>query len=254
MYNLYSSPTLTNVTFSGNIAAYHGGGIENSYSGPTIRNTILWGNTALYWAQVSNETSMPVISDSVVQDGCPLNSICSNIITADPRLSTLGNYGGPAADSGQATLTFALLPGSSAIAATSTNCPTTDQRGVPRGTTCSIGAYEARGFSLIKAGGDNQHTVINTAFGASLVISVTSAYSEPVNGGQLNLAAPSAGASVSGTLPLKLTIANGAVSQAIAANGTAGTYTVTASANGAASVVFNLLNSLSPVYLPWIIK
>jgi hypothetical protein len=254
MYNLHSSPTLTNVTFSGNSAAYHGGGMENSYSSPTIRNTILWGNTALYFAQVSNETSMPVISESVVQDGCPLNSTCSNIITADPRLSTLGNYGGPAAGSGQATLTMALLPGSSAIAATSTNCPATDQRGVPRGTTCSIGTYEARGFSLIKASGDHQHATINTAFSAPLVISVTSAYSEPVNGGQVILAAPSAGASVSGTMPLKLTIANGAVSQAIAANGTAGTYTVTASTSGAASAVFNLMNSLPPVYLPLIIK
>ncbi len=42
-----------------------------------------------------------------------------------------------------------------------------------------------------------------------------------------------------------MTIAGGLASQAIYANANAGTYTVTASANGAASVVFQLMNSLT---------
>jgi hypothetical protein len=78
-----------------------------------------------------------VVSDSVVQDGCPAGITCTNIIIADPRLGTLGNYGG-------STQTIPLLPGSSAIdTGNNTICPATDQRGVvrPQGA-CDIGAFE----------------------------------------------------------------------------------------------------------------
>jgi hypothetical protein len=67
MYNFNSSPTLTNVTFSGNSASDGGGGgmVNVSNSSPTIRNTILWGNTAPTGTQVYNSGSTPVISASV---------------------------------------------------------------------------------------------------------------------------------------------------------------------------------------------
>ena len=114
MYNYSSSPTLTNVTFSGNSADYGGGGMDNVSSVPRIRNTILWGNTAPTDAQIFNyygipgASSTPDVSDSVVQGGCPTGSICSNIITTDPKLGPLGSYGG-------STPTIPLLPGSFAI-------------------------------------------------------------------------------------------------------------------------------------------
>ena len=41
-----SSPTLTNVTFSGNSATSYGGGIYNSSGSPSLANSILWGNSA----------------------------------------------------------------------------------------------------------------------------------------------------------------------------------------------------------------
>ena len=138
MYNSSSHPTLTNVTFSGN-SANHGGGMDNLSSTPTIRNTIFWSNTASSdGAQIYNNGSSPVVSDSVVQDGCPAGSTCTNIITADPKLGTLGNYGG-------FTQTIPLLAGSSAIdTGNDAICPATDQRGVarPQGAHCDIGAYE----------------------------------------------------------------------------------------------------------------
>ena len=104
-----------------------------------IRNTIFWGNTAATdGAQIYNDSSTPIVSDSVVQGGCPAGSTCTNIITTDPLLGTLGNYGG-------FTQTIPLLPGSSAIdTGNDATCAATDQRGVtrPQGAHCDIGAYE----------------------------------------------------------------------------------------------------------------
>ena len=135
MYNDSSSPTLTNVTFSGN-SAQRGGGMYNGYSSsPQIRNTILWGNTAPSGAQIYNDSSTPVVSYSVVQGGYAGGT---NIITADPKLGTLGNYGG-------FTQTIPLQAGSSAIdTGNDTTCAVTDQRGIsrPQGAHCDIGAFE----------------------------------------------------------------------------------------------------------------
>ena len=75
---------------------------------------------------------------------------------------------------------------------------------------------------------------------------MTSPYSEPVNGGVVTFTAPSSGAS---TNPTKNTasIASGAVSRSLTANGTTGPYTVTASASGVAS---NINYSLTNINVP----
>ncbi len=76
-----------------------------------------------------------MISDSVVQGGYASGT---NIITADPKLGALGDYGGY-------TQTIPLLTGSSAIdAGDNASCPATDQRGItrPQNNACDIGAYE----------------------------------------------------------------------------------------------------------------
>jgi predicted outer membrane repeat protein len=138
--NVASSPTLTNITFNINSAGSGGGGIMNvSSSSPQIRNTILWGNTAGTKAQVDNYDagSAPVINDSVVQDGCPAGSHCTNVSSADPFLGSLGNYGG-------FNQTIPILPGSSAIdKGADAVCPASDQRGVnrPQGH-CDSGAFQ----------------------------------------------------------------------------------------------------------------
>ena len=143
MYNIRSSPTLTNVTFSANSAKTSGGGMYNKVgSNPQIRNTIFWGNSD----QIDNYDSRdsPIVTDSVVQNGCPAGSICTNILTADPKLGTLGNYGG-------FTQTIPILAGSSAIdTGNDAVCPATDQRGVSRlqGAHCDIGAFEFNYFQI----------------------------------------------------------------------------------------------------------
>ena len=46
MYNYVSSPTLTNVTFSGNAAAIRRRACDNLSSSPTLTNVIFSGNSA----------------------------------------------------------------------------------------------------------------------------------------------------------------------------------------------------------------
>jgi hypothetical protein len=140
-----SDPTLNNVTLSCNSAITYGGGMWNFYSNPVLSNVILWGDTAgsegpeIYNYKLESYTL--TITDSVVEGGCPADqySACTNVITDDPKL-------GPLAANGGFTQTHALLPGSSAIDAGGVNssCEATDQRGVsrPQGAACDIGAYE----------------------------------------------------------------------------------------------------------------
>ncbi|MBK9924359.1 MAG: hypothetical protein IPP66_03625 [Anaerolineales bacterium] len=136
IYNFQGSPTITNITIANNTATSSGGGIYNVIkSYPVIRNTILWGNNAPAGAQISSSLSTPVISDSVVQGGYAGGT---NIITTNPKLGALGNYG-------DFTQTIPLQAGSSAInAGYDVACPATDQRGMtrPQGRHCDIGAYE----------------------------------------------------------------------------------------------------------------
>jgi hypothetical protein len=107
-----------------------------------VKNAILWSDGT----EVTNNASTPVISNSVVQGGYAGGT---NIITSDPKLSSLGNYGGN-------TQTIPLLPGSSAmntgndavcsaaVGALDYGAGGKDQRGIarPQGTHCDIGAYE----------------------------------------------------------------------------------------------------------------
>ena len=164
----------------------------------------------------------------------------ATIITTDPKLGTLGNYGGY-------TQTIPILAGSSAIdAADDSVAPTTDQRGVsrPQGAHADIGAFESQGFTLAVAGGNGQSAAINTAFTNPLSVSLTAnGAGEPVDGGSVTFTAPTTGASASlATSPA--TISNGAASVTATANGTSGSYQVTASAAGANSVNFALTNTL----------
>ncbi|MBN2046737.1 MAG: hypothetical protein JW750_02740, partial [Anaerolineaceae bacterium] len=130
-----SFPALTNVTLNGNIAAIDGGGITNLDDSTVIlRNVILWGNTGGHL--FNDSTSSAVITNSVVEDGCPSGSACTNLITTNPMLGMLGDHGGE-------TETVPLLAGSSAVDAAIANCPAEDQRGVARSApNCDIGAYE----------------------------------------------------------------------------------------------------------------
>jgi hypothetical protein len=235
---------VTNSTFSGNSASLAGGGIAHDYSGGVLlsmSNTIIANSSS--GGDCYNYHSVPLNNHNLIEDGS-----CGPTLSGDPLLGSL-------ADNGGLTWTFALLPGSAAIdAGNETACPATDQREVarPQGAACDIGAYESQGFLLTKTGGDNQSTSINTTFTQPLVISVTSAFSEPVNGGAVTFAGPLSGAGINPIITT-VTIANGVVAHSLAANGLLGSYPVEAHANGATSTTFTLTN-LIHVYLPLVAK
>jgi hypothetical protein len=157
----------------------------------------------------------------------------------DPLLSPLGAYGGP-------TQTVALLPGSPAIdAADPAYAGSIDQRGVVRnvGSAPDIGAFESRGFSLAIVSGSDQSALVGGAFASPLVVSVASAFGEPVAGGLVDFAAPTLGASASLSTRRARIAANGQASVTATANDLAGTYQVLASTGGAGlAVSFRLTN------------
>ena len=100
----------------------------------TVTNTIFWGNNSAN-GQISDQSGKLTITYSVTDFSGEGN------ITADPKLGTLADNGGP-------TKTCALLPGSSAInKGNNDGAPQTDQRGVkrpqPKGGIVDIGAFEA---------------------------------------------------------------------------------------------------------------
>jgi hypothetical protein len=226
--------TSTNCTFSGN----SGGGISNAGS-LTLVNTIVANSAG---GDVLNSSSL-IGNNNLIPSGTGLGGL-TGTITADPLLGPLQNNGGP-------TLTMALLPGSPAIqAGNNSGVPagvTTDQRGFARivNGTVDIGAFESRGFTIAISSGDNQSTEINRSFAQPLAVMVSSAYGEPVLGGVITFTTSPSGASASFPNGNTATInASGQASLSAQANGTAGSYTVTATATGVmGSVTFHLTNA-----------
>jgi hypothetical protein len=249
--------TITNSTFTGNTSLQGAGGIEhNNFNDPNntppvLKNTLVAGNTGptpdinafvsagnnLIGKNTGTTITNQMASDLVGTGANPIN----------PLLAALAHYGGP-------TQTHALLPCSPAInAGTASGALTTDQRGFSRAGNVDIGAFESQGFTLTVSGGDNQTTLINTAFSNPLSVTVTSTNSEPVNGGRVLFTPPASGArcTVAGN-PATIT-SGAATSGTVTANATVGgPYNVTASASGAASSVnFALTNVRNePTFTP----
>ena len=153
--------TLRNTTISGNKATFAGGILQ--YTGTL---TIEWSTIAFNTATqpggglIINSGTVTALGSIIAKNKSPFAGYknCAAAITSnghnlengtgcgftgpgdvngDPKLDSLGNYGGP-------TNTLRLLSGSAAINAGGSVFPATDQRGVhrPRGSAPDIGAYE----------------------------------------------------------------------------------------------------------------
>ncbi|WP_143206552.1 right-handed parallel beta-helix repeat-containing protein [Singulisphaera sp. GP187] len=252
LYNDGYSATLVFCTFSQNSATY-GGGVYNYHTGTVnLQNNIVAGNTASNQGSDAGPDVYATVSSlggnliGVVDsgsDGWQSSDFTTGTRTnpLNPRLATLGNYGGP-------TQTMALLPGSPAIG---NGVPVgkilTDQRGQGRSGRSDIGAFQSGGFILTPvAGSSPQSAVVGKEFAHPLIVTVKANNPvEPVDGGVVLFVAPAAGASATLSAATVI-IANGQAGATAIANATRGAYTVTATAAGAASARFALANSEAP--------
>jgi CSLREA domain-containing protein len=108
--------------------------------------------------------------------------------------------------------------------------------------------------SLTTNSGSPQSAYITMAFGASLQATVLDQYSNPYSGATVTFTAPSRGASAtfSNSTNTITVITNGsgvASSGTLTANGTAGSYSVSAAVTGLPSVNFSLTNTAMPHYI-----
>ena len=173
-----------------------------------------------------------------------MNGVDGNIVgVTNPVLAPLGNYGGP-------TQTMAELPGSPAIDAGSNALiptgVTTDQRGTgyPRivNGAVDIGAFESSGFTIAVTSGSGQ--TAGAVFPDPLVATVTANNTiEPVAGGLVTFTPPASGPSAMISGSPAVISASGTASVTAANNGFAGSYIVSATANGApVAASFSLTN------------
>jgi parallel beta-helix repeat protein len=252
--NASGTMTLTNCTISGNAAGVTGGGLYISPGATaTLTNSIVAGGNAagdIRGALSSASANNLVGSDAGmtgISDGSQGNQIGTVQLPINPLLSLLGAYGGP-------TSTMALLPGSPALGggASGPGVPTTDQRGRVRPKTgaVDIGAFQSAGFVLTPANGSTpQSAVATTIFPNPLAVTVTANDPiEPVDGGVVSFAVPTAGASAilsAATAIIENGQASGTPTASVTAtaNNKPGTYTVTATAAGAETARFDLTNT-----------
>jgi len=144
--------TVVNSTIARNSASSEGGGVRNEDTDEDAdqSNSVFLINSlvALNTAPSAPDAAAVGARFSLIGDGSgsgltntngnQVGKVSPHITPIDPKLGLLANNGG-------STKTHALLAGSPALdAASTTDCPTKDQRGVPRpqGAGCDIGSYE----------------------------------------------------------------------------------------------------------------
>ena len=256
----YGSMTISNSTISNNTGHF---GIANNSGTVTLQNSIV-SNNITSGADLACSGNISSLGYNIISNtaGCNFTSSAGDLTGVDPLL-------GPLQDNGGSSFTHALLPGSPAIDAGNPagctdqngNLLTTDQRGTvrPQGANCDIGAYEFSNFttgpatSLAVLSGNGQSVSLNDAFPLPLRAVALDDQGNRVSGVSVDFTAPTSGPSGSfadtGTNSTTVTTDAGgtATSPVFTANDQAGIYTVTASAAGLGSVVFNLVQNDRPV-------
>ena len=151
-----STHTFNNVTFYGNHAdgdgmtaglggaVYFGNSPASTDEMLSVSNSIFWNDAAGDGPEIFNDMSgggaAISASYSVIDGGCPADTACATVYTADPMLAPLGYHWGP---------TPVMRPGIAGSAVNSGNdatCEPFDQRNFarPQGAHCDIGAVEMR--------------------------------------------------------------------------------------------------------------
>ena len=261
IYSNGSAMTLQSCTITGGHSWYEGAGIFTTGSGAstTLHNSIVAGNAGDQFLDGDDVGGFALAAGSsynLIGAIASYNGITAGVngniggTSASPmnaRLSAAGFYSSPG------LRMVALLPGSPAIdAGGGVGATASDERGVARtfGSAADIGAFESRGFNIVVNSGNNQTTRQYSYFDSPLVALVSSSFGDPVAGGAVTFSGPASGAGIiAPALPSTINVNNGATASVIS-NGVDGTYTVNASARGAASpAAFTLTNSGAPLPL-----
>jgi serine/threonine protein kinase len=240
-------------TITGNSAAFGGGGLATLLGGSaSLGNTILWGNSGFRGNpdDVDNGPSSPASSldynliGAVNIESVPIGGLTAHDVGGNPLLGPLADNGGP-------TPTMALLPGSPALnAGLAVSGISTDQRGVARDVDPDIGAFEARPFHVTVVSGSPQSAPIDTAFAGPLQ-AVVDEGGNPLPGAGVTFTAPGSGAAgtfAGGATTVSVTTDNSGIATAPAftANGSPGSYAVTATVPGGVTFArFALSNTAS---------
>ncbi len=183
-----------------------------------------------------------------ISNGTNGNQIGTAGSPIDPKLRPLANNGGP-------TQTHLLLPNSPALNAGNSSLAldngsplVTDQRGTgfPRvvGSAVDIGSVEVN-YTITATAGTPQSAAITTAFSTSLKATVKES-GTAISGVSVTFTAPASGASGSFASSSTVTTDGSGVATApsFTANGTAGTYNVTATLVGTTlTATFTLTNT-----------
>jgi Ca2+-binding RTX toxin-like protein len=143
LHNANGNAVIRSSTFDGNAGNSQGGSGGSMYNdvssagSVTVKNTILADPLSGGDCGGTRPTSLGhnvEFGDGVGNSPCLGSPADPTDQSADPALGSLQDNGGP-------TPTMALGVGSAALGQ-GTGCPAADQRGVPRGAGCDVGAYE----------------------------------------------------------------------------------------------------------------
>lgn len=199
----------------------------------------------------------------VATDGTPQSA---TVGTAFPWPLTVRLRGAAGAPQAGETVTFTVpSSGASAVLAASTVVTDTNGLAVAPATangevgsytvTASAGSYTASfalantavpaAAGLTAINGTPQSVQVGTAFAQPLRVRLLDVNNAPMAGVSVGFAAPAAGASATLSAPAVLTDANGEAATTATANGTAGSYSVTASV-GSFTASFSLTNTAAP--------
>lgn len=150
VYSDFSSTlTIDNSTFTANSAAFYGGAVFNGSPRFTLNSSTLVENSAVrigggiyndFFGTPSSQVSNSIIALNTAPEGENIfgpRDESFNFTSGDPKLSPLGNFGGP-------TKTMPPLPDSPVLDAGGTTTLSTDQRGQARILVdgLDIGAFE----------------------------------------------------------------------------------------------------------------
>jgi hypothetical protein len=255
------------------MAGISGAGIANNVGMITMKNTVLTGNTLWYSGDPSD------CGGNINSGGYNLvgNTFNCNFIQGTGDLTNTNAHLGLLLGIPESPKYYPLLVESPAIdAGNPTGCLggtgeltptiplTTDQRGVSRVGRCDIGAYEyitpSQAALVYAFSGTPQRAPIRSTFSLPLQVAVLDGVGTPVSNTAVIFSAPASGPSGVFTSTNTYTVAaitaeNGIATAApFKANGSIGSYTMTATVTEVITSTSFLLENFAQIYLPVVFR